>query len=281
MTLAMPDGTEVTVSEPKASVPANELPRSRLHSAGREMGLLELWERLDGRRMFRLAIAPTARPEPDPRPLAPAGCWTMTFRRGERKMRTAAHVWVQRDDSLYNYPQAGRQSYLDHPRYARFDSYGYPGDEDDAPGASPVTRRSTLNAIATSENVLVAGGYRESDSRIVRSSSGGPNAPPEPAGRRKPDALLPSDDAVAHPGILAAGSRSGGRTALGGTSVAAPQVTRRVARALAKGELTRQDFAKIAKDEDIGRDQGPKHRGGHGRLPRQDSDPPLRRIEPG
>jgi hypothetical protein len=281
VTLALPDGAEITMSEPPAFVPADQLPAERLYSAGQAMGLLELWERPDGRRMFRLAIAPTARPEPDPRPLAPAGSWTLTFRRGDKPMRAAADVWVQRDDSLYSYPQRGRQSYLDHPGYARFDGFGYPGDDDPSPGASPVTRRSTMNAIATSENVLVAGGYRVSDSRIARYSSGGPNTPPEPDGRLKPDVLLPSDDSVAHSGILAAGSRCGVRTALDGSSVAVPQVTRRVARELAVRNLTRDDFAAIAAAEDIGRDQGPPHRGGHGRLPRQDSDPPLPRVEPG
>jgi hypothetical protein len=196
--------------------------------------------------VISIRIAPTERPQPHAGALAPAGRWHLTFGRLTGR-GLVAHAWAQRDDSLYGYPQRGRQSYFDHDDYVRFaergtfDPRGVEVTDDDDPAQaatpSPVTRESLFNAIATGASVITAGGYQERDGRLVRYSAGGPNTPRErrrPA-RYKPDALLPSDGSKAHPGILAAGSRSGARVAMSGTSVAAPQLARWVANMLARG----------------------------------------------
>ena len=59
--------------------------------------------------------------------------------------------------------------------------------------------------------------------------------PPRPRPPRCPDAVAPSDDSFVLEGRLAAGSRSGSRVPVGGTSVAAPQIARWVADNLAGG----------------------------------------------
>lgn len=286
LTVTPPDATQaVTLAEPVLPLQADP-PEARIGPPGREFGLVELWERLDKRRMFRIAIAPTERAQPSSRRIAPAGTWKLRFTRGERLMTGAAEVWVQRDDSLYGYPQRGRQSYLDHDAYQRFDALGFPRDEDPPagePGATcPVKRRSLLNAIATSPNLLVAGGFRERDGRIARYSSGGPNTPGEPSPRLKPDVLLPSDGSPAHPGVLGALTRSGGRAPLAGTSVAAPQLTRHVAAWMAKGGPVDRAAVKAAPKTAPGDPpvQGAAERSGHGRIPRLDT-PAVGRFEAG
>lgn len=265
--LALPDGTSFPLSEPPGNTPPDLLPGIPIDYRGQPVGQFELWEREDGRRLFRIAIAPTARPEPDPRPVAPAGRWSLTFRRGSRPLTPAAHAWVQRDNSLYGYPQRGRQSHFDHPGYERFDRLGNAADEGPSGQASPVTRRCTLNGIATGASVLVAGGYRLSDCRIARYSSGGPNVSAEPPTRRKPDVLLPSETSVALSGLLAAGARSGSRLPMGGTSVAAPQLARLAAKTLASGIFTRDALEALASQKNACSDSEPHpDRGGHGHL---------------
>lgn len=282
LTVTLPDGAPFTLREPESGETSPSVP---LVHAGRKMGLAEVWERPDGRRMFRIAIAPTARPQPDERALAPAGRWTLRFEAGRNPLCEPAHAWVQRDDSLYGYPQRGRQSYFDHPDYLRFDDYGYEMD-DDPPSPSPacpVTRTSLLNAIATSANVIVAGGYRSRDCRIARYSSGGPNVSTgvEPPPLKKPDVLLPSDGSPAHPGVLAAGARSGARVAMDGTSVAAPQLARYVVGWLgAAADPGRPAVRAAVAPRFACQVPTASDRDGHGRMDRLDP-PPVKRFVPG
>jgi hypothetical protein len=283
MTVTVPDGTGSSIQE---------IPRDRtdiLDGAGRTVGLLEHIDR--ARPLFRLQIWPTERPQPTRRPLAPAGRWQLTFE-SLATMDGVVHAWVQRDDSLYGYPQRGRQAYFDHRAYIRFAerrTYDLRGlevadDEDPAQAATPcpVTRESLFNAVATGPSVITAGGYRERDCRIARYSAGGPNTPPEPAPPylRKPDALLPSEGSRAHAGVLAAGSRSGARVPMSGTSVAAPQLTRYVAdwlaarltvnRAMVADAAAHSSTCVYPRPPDPSR---PPNRCGWGRLSRRD---PLR-----
>ena len=50
-----------------------------------------------------------------------------------------------------------------------------------------------------------------------------------PGGVDGPDIAAPCDDSPSLPGLLAAGTRSGTRVRMSGTSVAAPWITRRLA----------------------------------------------------
>jgi hypothetical protein len=305
MTVVLPDGTQYQTTDtlgPRVNI---------IDGAGRRCGLLQF---VSGdpqsvfyhRSLFYLAIAPTERAQPHPGLLAPAGEWTLRFDRLPGAPGVVAHAWVQRDDSLYGYPQRGRQSYLDHAAYVRFpERRNYDlrcaeveDDEDPAqtPTPSPVTRASLFNAIATGPSVITAGGFHDRDCRIAPYTAGGPNTPPEPVTHgqrdlRKPDALLPSEGSKAHPGILAAGSRSGARVAMGGTSVAAPQLARHVADMLAAAPPPQPPADRRAVAEDVAKpppecpnpeppDPTSPNRRGWGRLPLRPLDPlPVERYE--
>jgi hypothetical protein len=295
MTVVLPDGRRYPIEETLG-------PRVVIRDgAGNRCGLLQYVVYDQKRSLFYLAIAPTERPEPHPRPRAPAGEWRLEFHRvGAAKV--VAHAWVQRDDSLYGYPQRGRQAYFDHKDYVRFAErrdFDLRGDEvtdDEDPAQaltpSPVTRASLFNAIATGAGVITAGGFHERDCRLAGYSAGGPNTPPEPAPpappvpyRRKPDALLPAEGSKAHGGILGAGARSGARVAMGGTSVAAPQLARHVADLLAAGLAgDRAAVADAAANSPLCPDPEPPDptkppaRVGWGRLPRLDP-PPVTRFD--
>jgi subtilisin family serine protease len=190
------------------------------------------------RGMFLVAVQPTVRVDPPGagEPVAPGGPWRVTI---ENQLLSAAEpvrAWVQRDDAPPGYPVRGRQSYLDHPCYRRFDEAGRP-EEEDQPGCLQ-RRAGSINAIATGHETVTIGGFLRRELRAAPYSAGGPVTQPvlpPPLDRIGPDAVAPSDDSLAHDGVLAAGSRSGSVVAMNGTSVAAPQVARLIADELSAG----------------------------------------------
>jgi hypothetical protein len=102
---------------------------------------------------------------------------------------------------------------------------------------SLISRFGTLNGIATaatavSPSVHVAGGYILADGCHALYSSAGPARRGPLARRIGPDFVLPSDESYALGGIRAGGNRSGSVFRLIGTSAAAPQMARLVARPL-------------------------------------------------
>ncbi len=229
-----------------------------------------------GRRLIRATVFPTERMQPAADAVASAGAWKLRFARSGAGVGPVAHAWVQRDNSLYGYPQAGRQSYFDHPRYVRFALNTRPIDDDEHPeqGLCPVTRESLMNAVATGAEVITAGGYLERTCAIADYSAGGPNVPPEAGSPPpvKPDVLMPSEGSTAHRGLLAAGSRSGGRAQQNGTSVAAPSLARFVVEEIASGNpANRAAIAQKAQDHDVcSSAHRPANRGGRGSLPLPD-----------
>jgi hypothetical protein len=221
---------------------------------------------------FRVTLRPTANFD-RPLPIAPAGTWTIKLRNVGLPRGEKLHAWVQRDDSLYGYPRRGRQSFFDHPDYKRFDRAGRETDSD-AAGGCPVRREGLLNAIATGASVVVVGGFRRKESTAALYSGGGPAL-----SRQGPDALAVTEDSVVHGGVLAAGSRSGSIVAMGGTSVAAPQVTRWIADRLAASHAgDRGDVEDKAKYEELNRPAEPRlparQRAGGGRIER----PPVVKL---
>ena len=149
-----------------------------------------------------------------------------------------------------------------------------------------MTRRSLFNAIATGPSVITAGGYLDRSGLIARYSAGGPNTPAVGVPPlTKPDALLPSEGSKAHPGVLAAGSRSGGRVPMSGTSAAAPQLTRLVANLMANAAPANRAAIRLAAaNAEAARPPPPwpplpPDRGSPGRLP--GVPPPVQRYLPG
>ncbi len=220
---------------------------------------------LTNRRMFRISVLATTDLD-STAPLAPAGIWRIDLQNVKLAHNQAVHAWVQRDDSLYGFPLRGRQSFFDDPEYVRFDNAGRDKETDDT--ASQVKRKSTINAMATGKSPIVVGGYLRKEMVAAKYSSSGARRPPP----RRPDAMAVSEDSRVHSGILAAGSHSGSVVAMGGTSVATPQIARFAADNLAAGGKGDRKAVKLrAALDELGYPLGtppkpPRRRGGAGRV---------------
>jgi hypothetical protein len=230
------------------------------------------------RTRFRITVNPTKSLSRSA-PVAPAGPWRVEFTNSMPNGSMIAQVWIQRDESLYGYPRSGRQSYLDDPAYKRFDHVGREIDQDD--GMSAVKRARLINAMATSARTIVMGGFMRKEDSAAKYSAGGPTTAPRSTAivnRLGPDAMTPSEDSRVHRGILGAGSRTGSVVAMGGTSVAAPQIARWIASRLAR-KLPGDRAAVQTLAAGDGRPNKPaEQRGGKGRI-RRDPIVPVRRFE--
>lgn len=189
-----------------------------------------------GRRQWRVLIV-TAPSEPRGRKrrgITP-GAWTIVItRNGKAKpLPQAIHCWIQRDTDPESFRSGARQSYFEDPLDVRFNDDGSPREED-TPDAL-VQRFGSLNGLATSDTSIMVAGFRLGaglgsslqDARPARYSCAGPRNEELPKARI--DCASMSDRALALPGTVAAGVRSGSRSILGGTSVAAPFVARQLA----------------------------------------------------
>jgi hypothetical protein len=182
------------------------------------------------RRVFVLILKPTT--DLTGALVAPVGTYEIEVRHtGGLAASDIVQAWVARDDTLPGFPQAGRQSFFDNRDYERFD---YAGRDLEIDNASLVKRESTINAIATSASPIVMGGYLGRERVLAKYSAAGSTTVQPP---RRPDAATVSDDSRVHGGVLAAGTRSGSVVAMNGTSVAGPQIARRIADDLAGGGL--------------------------------------------
>lgn len=200
------------------------------------------------RRRVLVCLAPT---EPDdPVLAAPAGAWTIRIERktGEDLPDGPITAWIQRDENLD--PRAGaRQSYFDQPGYSRFGEDGRFGRTD--PDGTTTRRFGTVNGIATALSVVPVAGYAPSATQgylpdrggSPHYSSAGPIFNRGPFGKAVECAAM-SDHGPSHPGVVAAGTRSGALGVVTGTSTAAPQVARSLAHAFATrpiGEIVRSE----------------------------------------
>ena len=185
-----------------------------------------------------LSVAPTAEDfeAQAPHEVVPSGVWEVAVR---AKKKTDFDAWIKRSDTPAGRRAKGRQSYFDDPAYRRYDDHGRPiefdgmdGMGDPMPGGnggSYVRRRNTLSGIATGKLSYVIGAYRrglgpDDLMPLFRSSEAGGFQTPGRA--MLPINWLGPSREGACPGVLAAGTRSGIRVAMSGTSVAAPQATR-------------------------------------------------------
>lgn len=176
-----------------------------------------------------LCLAPTAE-DPwalAPHPVAPSGIWSVEIK-NDSNTTVGFDAWIKRSDTPGGRRAKGRQSYFDDRAYLRFDTCTRP-QEFDLPG-SYVQRRGTLSGIATGCETFVIGAYRRGPDRndqMPAAYSSEASASPIPGRDMKaPNWLAPGEDACSCPGALGAGTRSGARVAMNGTSAAAPQVAR-------------------------------------------------------
>ena len=161
--------------------------------------------------MFLIALAPT-RPKAASHPAAPHGIWTVVVNGADK-----FDAYIQRSNPALGDKGPRRQSYF----------------VDDRAAPQYVTGERTLNNIATGEKPsVVAGHYLRGmwfdpitlvRSREARYASRGPGRKGDVCG---PNATAPSEDSPVLHGLLASGVKSGTKVRMGGTSVAAPLVTR-------------------------------------------------------
>lgn len=230
----------------------------------------------NGRGRFLLALLPTFRHAPSTA-LPPAGVWRIGIDGSGLRPDQEVLAWIQRDDTPFGYRVRGRQAYFELPDYQRFDALGRPAADDRAD--APVKRAGALNGIATGEKTVVVGGYQVGDGELARYSAGGPVPT---AVRDGPDIAAASDVSAALPGLLGAGTRSGRRVRLNGTSVAAPQIARRIADGFADGTIQGpndvQTFVRQLASESDGRPAGTvdRVRAGAGYAPQRPERVPRR-----
>ena len=203
---------------------------------------------------FRIDIQPTAWDLPaGPTVLlalkAPAGVWRIVVNNQGLPAGTTLQAWIERSDLLYGYARRGRQGYFETAADVRFDREGRPITED-VSTSDPVRRTGMENAIGTGKRPMVLGGYDGKGLGIADYSAGGPSLA-SGATLQRPDGLAVTDDSRVHVGVRAAGSRSGSVKTMRGTSVAAPQVTRMIADALAADAASDRTalIARAAADE--------------------------------
>lgn len=181
-----------------------------------------------------LALAPTFSFS-QAQQIAPCGSWTVTLTNGRTSAPASFDAYVERDDQILQMPTGARQSLLDD---ALYDTSGDPGSFVDHPRNLSLVRRSgTFNSIGTGRATTSVGGVRadvaNDPGAADRWARYSPRRPDPDAQRHQrpgvvkmPDAEEPSDQDVALAGVCAAGTRSGARVRLAGTSSAAPQKAR-------------------------------------------------------
>jgi hypothetical protein len=189
--------------------------------------------------MWQVAVGPTiarqkiAPPVVNPNMVAEHGDWKIKVT-GIRK-GAELHAYVARTDPNLGARTGAKRSLFVDPRWevrhgasagctrvhGEFDKRG-----------SLIHRHGTLNGIATGQNygVHVAGGFDLIDGRKSTYASAGPaRSGPLPL-RVGPDYALPCDETFALQGIRAGGTRTGVVFRLIGTSTAAPQLARHIAK---------------------------------------------------
>lgn len=211
-----------------------------VHHQGRAVAVLRAWVAGPGvARSYDIAVLPTRQDGPDP--VAPSGRWHLEVQRSAATDDPAVSLQVQRGDTPPGQRPYGRQSYLVHPACNGFDAETRDWSH---PGPGPVTRSGSHSALVTARDrrvfaMAAAGTQARLPGAIpaaARYSAAG-SADPAWTARQGPDACAPAEAFANQPGVVAAGTRSGGAARLAGTSVAAPALARLMAQALGPGGI--------------------------------------------
>lgn len=177
--------------------------------------------------VLSLALAETEPTAPYLSPASP-GPW---------KLRVGAYnaapkridAWILRDDTPPGFRDPGRQSYFVDSDYQERGVQGALLHTDPKGKDHGILRAGTLNAIATGKTHRIVGGHIGG---VLDSSNAYRPAPysgnPLPGTSERITDWGECERSNVLTGVLAAGTRSGTRVAINGTSVAAPQVLRRM-----------------------------------------------------
>ena len=192
-----------------------------------------------------IAIKPTSfrNSEHDDEFPAPAGHWGLKFT-GKQGHEFEAELHIQRDDTLTNFRPGGRQSYFE-DEWA-FEQKSCSGEYDEVGENSSLTHQNTISALSTGHSSITVGAASTNLANKLRASSSPSDSNPHTddfewppsnysAQGKAPNITGPYASAVCDygevfPGIYASGVLSGSTALLNGTSVAAPQFTRALAK---------------------------------------------------
>ncbi|WP_116596919.1 hypothetical protein [Primorskyibacter marinus] len=187
-----------------------------------------------GRVRLTLAVPPTVPGNPAAAYTVP-GPWQLLLEAADTSPSEAGwplDLVVQRDDMIPGYRGGGRQSYLQDRQYSQVDARGFAVTKDrpGPDGTLPYVRRAgTINAFATAPEIVVVGGcFADTLEPVDYSGEGGSGG----QGLRGIDASAPASMQRMRGVIRAVGSRSGSRIGVGGTSIAAPVMSRELAKAM-------------------------------------------------
>jgi hypothetical protein len=180
---------------------------------------------------------------------SPSGVWRIHIQRKPFDLQSlppegiheTISTWILSDEEVYGYPLMGRQSYFVNDCYEVHDEQGRLIVEDPIGSECVVSRKSLINAMATGDEVFVAGSYYERERELTEYSAGGPRISGKDdalAGQRVPNAVAAAEGSRVHFGVLASGSMSGSVLPMGGTSVAAPMLAREIANQIANQLLS-------------------------------------------
>lgn len=231
-----------------------------------------------------ICVAPTLLHDAVKWKSAPAGVWLLRVKNNSKTKKMETYIHVQVDQAARPDEDTSGRSYFDNPLYRTHendgrlrDTYRYPltgrrsDNREPAKKVGAVQRKGTHNSIATYDEILVIGGYRESDGRPAPYSSSTQGNRSVPPGRKLLTCAMPSETAPHHWGQLGAGTRSGSTVALSGTSFATAHMTRLIINALLAGGDPRKvgsnKWAEMAAKRADGRNEAHPLKIGAGRLP--------------
>jgi hypothetical protein len=256
-----PVGYTVAVKDPggveRASLPVGLVGRNRdrmclIHNDdNRTVGQFSVDQHRKHRWRALIITAPSD-PEHPGCPAIEAGAWTIVINRALTAAKLGPQgirCWVQRDSDPESLRSGARQSYFDQAQDIRYNDDGSMREMDTTKAL--VRRFGSLSGLATGPQSTAVAGVR-----LAAGLGSSPNqvrpAQYSCAGTQSAEASEPriacssmSDRSKALPGTVAAGTRSGSRSVLQGTSMAAPFVARQLAttfvsasdRAVKKAEL--------------------------------------------
>lgn len=204
------------------------------------IGQLSLDQYRGGLWRMMLILAPTEHEQGPHRPAAPtaeAGLWTVRIKRRKNAKKTAIHKQkircaIQRDEDPAGTNNGGRQSFFDFPDYNAYDAKGrrIARPHSFITGFGSINGWATHSAQSSMRHRIAIAGFTASR------TDGNPLQVAEPAlysgaqalDRPPIDGAAMSNRSILRLGISGAGTRSGARNILVGTSAAAPHFLRSV-----------------------------------------------------
>ncbi|MGB9366523.1 MAG: hypothetical protein WCE79_10970 [Xanthobacteraceae bacterium] len=230
---------------------------------GKQVGQLSADQHKGPKGRWRvLVVTAPSEPEDEKHPRVEAGAWTIAIKRESGAATLGVefiHCWIQRDTDPASLRTGARQSYFDDPDDVRYNDDGSLRELDTHDAL--IRRFGSLSGLATARHAMAVAGFRLGaglgssldHARPVPYSCAGAENTAWSEARITCSSM--SDRAKALPGTVAAGTRSGARSVLQGTSAAAPFVARQLATTFMSA--SDEDVANAENENYLGLLQGP------------------------